>query len=63
MIMSGDRFGILEPREEIFTEDGRRASGKQYSLAELAQVHDQFQPFLQIGQQLIGDPKFGLTGK
>ena len=63
MILSGEVFGILEPREEIFTDiDGRRVTGQKYSLSTLAKFRDQFQPFREIGQQLTGDQSFAENG-
>ena len=61
MILSGDRFGILEPRETLFLFEGKSSPGMSCSLEQLSGKKDQFEPFKQIGTLLTED--FGSGGK
>jgi sacsin len=62
MILSGDRFGILEPLETIFLFEGKSSPGMSCSLEDLAKQEDQFEPFKRIGRLLTGDQNFGPIG-
>ena len=62
MILSGKSFGIFEPREKIFTYDGRLSPGMKCSLSELLEASDQFEPFAKIGASVTGDSGFGPKG-
>jgi hypothetical protein len=48
MILSGERFGILEPREEIFVIDGQVSPGMECTIRELQNCPDQFLPFEKV---------------
>jgi hypothetical protein len=48
MILSGERFGILEPREEIFVIDGQVSPGMECTITELQHCPDQFLPFEKV---------------
>jgi hypothetical protein len=59
MILSGDRFGILEPLETLFLFEGKLSPGMSCSLEDLAEQEDQFEPFKRIGGLLTGKQNFG----
>jgi hypothetical protein len=48
MILSGERFGILEPREEIFVIEGQVSPGMECTIGELQGCRDQFLPFEKV---------------
>jgi sacsin len=62
MILSGNRFGILEPLESIFLFEGKSSPGMSCSLEDLTKKEDQFEPFKRIGGLLTGDQNFGSGG-
>ena len=61
MILSGDRFGVLEPLETIFLFKGKTSPGMSCSFEELSRKKDQFEPFKRIGTLLTDD--FGSGGR
>jgi hypothetical protein len=62
MILSGDRFGILDPLETLFVFEGKSSPGMLCSLEDLAKQEDQFEPFKRIGGLLMGNHNFGSGG-
>ncbi len=50
MILSGERFGILEPREEIFVIEGQVSPGMECTIGELQRCSDQFSTFEKVTQ-------------
>ena len=60
MILSGEHFGILEPRETLFLVEGKSSPGMRWTFEQLAGKKDQFEPFKRIGSLLTDD--FGSGG-